>query len=224
MPKTCSSRATIRRRARPRSARSSATSDIPVTYPVEVAGLLRANSRIAAHLGEGDSFRIGALDVVSALKSGLPHDDPRVLSARLEVGDGFARANADRRSAEDLSRRSEPGARPEPAGGRRLCAAPHGDPLSHARDRLSGNLSRRGAARDRRIGRQSRPKAGALCPRGQTGRSPDGCRGRRQRGHRPDRRRISQRSRRHHYPGPAPCTRHQPTRRARMRRTAVVRC
>lgn len=62
------------------------------TYPVEVAGLLRANSRIGAHLGEGDSFRIGALDVVSALKSGLPHDDPRVLSARLEVGDSFARS------------------------------------------------------------------------------------------------------------------------------------
>ncbi|OYY66347.1 hypothetical protein [Sphingomonas sp. 28-62-11] len=61
------------------------------TFPVEVANLLRANSRIAAHLGEGEAYRIGALDALSALKAGLPDDHPRVLGARIEVADMLAR-------------------------------------------------------------------------------------------------------------------------------------
>lgn len=59
------------------------------TYPVPVSDLLRANSRIAAHLGEEEAYRIGAIDVVSALKAGLPETDWRVLGARVEVGDAF---------------------------------------------------------------------------------------------------------------------------------------
>ncbi len=61
------------------------------TFPIDVASLLRANSRIAAHLGEGEAYRIGALDALSALKAGLPADHPRVLGARIEVGDSLAR-------------------------------------------------------------------------------------------------------------------------------------
>lgn len=61
------------------------------TFPVEVANLLRANSRIAAHLGEGEAYRLGALDTLSALKAGLPDDHPRVLGARIEVGDSLVR-------------------------------------------------------------------------------------------------------------------------------------
>lgn len=59
------------------------------TYPVPVSDLLRANSRVAVHLGEAESYRSGALDVVSALKAGLPETDPRVLDARVELGDAF---------------------------------------------------------------------------------------------------------------------------------------
>ncbi|MES2045288.1 MAG: hypothetical protein V4475_15555 [Pseudomonadota bacterium] len=60
-------------------------------FPVQVSDLLRANSRIAAHLGDGESYQIGAFDVLSALKAGLPDNDPRVLAARIEVGDSFAK-------------------------------------------------------------------------------------------------------------------------------------
>lgn len=59
------------------------------TYPVAVSDLLRANSRVAAHLGEDGAYRASALDVVSALKAGLPETDQRVLAARVELGDAF---------------------------------------------------------------------------------------------------------------------------------------
>ncbi|MEZ0242234.1 MAG: hypothetical protein ACAH11_02585 [Sphingomonas sp.] len=59
-------------------------------YPVPVSDLLRANSRVAAHLGEGEAYRVGALDVLATLKSGLGEDDPRVLVARVEVADSLA--------------------------------------------------------------------------------------------------------------------------------------
>src|SRR5258706_3616290 len=61
------------------------------SYPVQVADLLHANSRIAAHLGESEGYRIGMVDVVTSLKAGLPDSDPRVLVAQIEVGDSFAR-------------------------------------------------------------------------------------------------------------------------------------
>lgn len=56
-------------------------------YPIDVSNLFRANSRVAAHLGEGDAYRVAAFDVVDTLKSGLPKDDARILVARIEVGD-----------------------------------------------------------------------------------------------------------------------------------------
>ncbi len=62
-------------------------------YPEPVSDLLRANYRIAAHLGDGDAFRIGAFDTLSALKAGLPDSDYRVLGGQIEVGDMFARFN-----------------------------------------------------------------------------------------------------------------------------------
>ncbi|WP_353203134.1 hypothetical protein [Sphingomonas sp.] len=60
-------------------------------YPVPVSDLLRANSRVAAHLGEQDAYFSGALDVLSALKAGLPADDQRVLGAQVELGDAYAK-------------------------------------------------------------------------------------------------------------------------------------
>ena len=61
-------------------------------YPVAVAGLFRADSRVAAHLGEGEMYRINAFNTVSALKAGLADNDPRVLESQIEVGDMFARS------------------------------------------------------------------------------------------------------------------------------------
>lgn len=61
------------------------------TYPIAVAGLFRANGRIAAHLGEGESYRMSTLDGYGALKAGLPDSDPHVLSGSLELADMFAR-------------------------------------------------------------------------------------------------------------------------------------
>lgn len=60
-------------------------------FPVQVSDLLRANSRVAAHLGESESFMANSADVVAALKAGLDDNDPRVLAAQIEVGDGYAR-------------------------------------------------------------------------------------------------------------------------------------
>jgi hypothetical protein len=60
-------------------------------YPEPVANLFRADSRIAAHMGAGDEYRIETFAVVSALKTGLPNDDARVLAAEVEVGDMLAR-------------------------------------------------------------------------------------------------------------------------------------
>ena len=59
-------------------------------YPVPVSDLLRAQARVASHLGEHDSYRVGQIDSLDALKAGLPADDPRVLAQRLEVADAFA--------------------------------------------------------------------------------------------------------------------------------------
>ncbi len=58
-------------------------------YPVAVSDLLRADYRVSEHLGERDSYRIRAFDVVSALKAGLPDNDARVLAAQIEVGDMY---------------------------------------------------------------------------------------------------------------------------------------
>ena len=62
------------------------------TLPIDVSDLLRANSRVAAHLGYREGFVIGAFDVVSALRAGLPKDDPLVLQARIEAADAVAHA------------------------------------------------------------------------------------------------------------------------------------
>lgn len=59
--------------------------------PVDVADLIRANGRLASLNGQSDSSRINAIDSLDVLKSGLGHDDPRVLMQRLLVGDNFAK-------------------------------------------------------------------------------------------------------------------------------------
>ncbi len=46
-------------------------------YPVELSSVLRANGRVAEHLGEAKSFQISTLDMRDTLKSGLGADDFR---------------------------------------------------------------------------------------------------------------------------------------------------
>lgn len=59
-------------------------------YPVPVSDLLRANARLAGHLGEGEAYRIGMIDSLDALQAGLPADDPRILIQRVEIADSLA--------------------------------------------------------------------------------------------------------------------------------------
>lgn len=54
--------------------------------PVEVSGLYRAHSRVAAHLGHAEQYRSSSYSIARSLKAGLPADDPRVVAARFEVG------------------------------------------------------------------------------------------------------------------------------------------
>lgn len=61
------------------------------SYPVPVSDLMRASARVAAHLGEGDAYRLATLDSRDALKAGLAKSDPRILASTLEVGDMRAR-------------------------------------------------------------------------------------------------------------------------------------
>ncbi|WP_326523478.1 hypothetical protein [Sphingomonas sp.] len=60
-------------------------------YPVAVANIWRAESRISAHLGEDRSMRSSQLQAIDALKAGLPATDDRVLLQRLQVADTFLR-------------------------------------------------------------------------------------------------------------------------------------
>ena len=56
-------------------------------YPVPVSDLLRASSRIAAHLGESESFQSSSIASRDVLKAGVGADDPRTLVGSIEVGD-----------------------------------------------------------------------------------------------------------------------------------------
>lgn len=60
-------------------------------FPVEVAGLYRANGRIAAHLGEAESYRVNTIAAVDALRAGLSDSDPRIFAQRVEIADMFGR-------------------------------------------------------------------------------------------------------------------------------------
>ena len=60
-------------------------------YPVPVSDLLRANGRIAEHLGEGKDFQLSVLDMRDTLKRGFGENDFRTLVAQVEVGDSRAK-------------------------------------------------------------------------------------------------------------------------------------
>ncbi|MFM2411400.1 MAG: hypothetical protein RL481_2228 [Pseudomonadota bacterium] len=60
-------------------------------YPIEVSDLVRASSRVAEHLGEGNAFRLAVLDMRDTLRDALPAEDARVMVAQIEVGDSRAK-------------------------------------------------------------------------------------------------------------------------------------
>lgn len=60
-------------------------------YPVPVSDLLRANSRVAEHMGEAKDFQLSVLDMRDTLRDAYGSDDFRVLVAQIEVGDSRAK-------------------------------------------------------------------------------------------------------------------------------------
>ncbi len=60
-------------------------------YPLEVSSLLRANSRVAEHLGEAKDYQLSVLDMRNTLKTGYGENDFRTLVAQVEVGDSRAK-------------------------------------------------------------------------------------------------------------------------------------
>ena len=75
-------------------------------YPIVVAGLFRANARMAMHEGDGEDVRRSTLNVERSLRAGLPASDPRIIGAQLEIAEMHA-ALGQNRSDGELFRRAE---------------------------------------------------------------------------------------------------------------------
>ena len=60
-------------------------------YPMEVSDLLRANGRVAEHMGEGREYQLSTLDMRNTLKKSFGPDDFRTMVADIEVGDSRAK-------------------------------------------------------------------------------------------------------------------------------------
>lgn len=56
-------------------------------YPVQVSDVLRANSRVAEHVGEAKDYQLSTLGMRDTLRAAYGDDDFRVLVAQIEVGD-----------------------------------------------------------------------------------------------------------------------------------------
>ena len=71
-------------------------------YPIAVAGLFRANARMAMHEGDGDDVRQSTYNVERSLRAGLPETDPRILGARLETAEMLAALAQDQAADRDF--------------------------------------------------------------------------------------------------------------------------
>ncbi len=60
-------------------------------HPMEVSDLLRANGRVAEHMGEGREYQLSTLDMRNTLKKSFGPDDFRTMVADIEVGDSRAK-------------------------------------------------------------------------------------------------------------------------------------
>lgn len=61
-------------------------------YPEPVADLYRSRARVSSHLGRGDEALRASLDVLRTLDQGIPTEDYRHFTARLEVAEAYTRA------------------------------------------------------------------------------------------------------------------------------------
>lgn len=62
-------------------------------WPEPVADLYRSRARVARHLGHGDESLRSTLDVRRTLETGIPTEDYRHFTARLEVAEAYTRAS-----------------------------------------------------------------------------------------------------------------------------------
>jgi hypothetical protein len=76
-------------------------------FPEPVSDLYRAHSRLSRHLGQDVDARRSAYGILSALQEGLPEEDYRHFTARLEISELLMLSgnyNSARRQLEDLQR------------------------------------------------------------------------------------------------------------------------
>ncbi|TMJ19533.1 MAG: hypothetical protein E6G92_07085 [Alphaproteobacteria bacterium] len=122
-------------------------------YPEPVSDLYRAHARLSRHLGEDEDGRRSTYGALRALQEGIPAEDHRHFTARLEVSEmQMQRGNlpAARRELQDLARVARAAGREDVATVaelRSLWFELIVDPQSDARARLIA-LSRLGAAAD----------------------------------------------------------------------------
>ncbi|MES2339509.1 MAG: hypothetical protein V4537_15565 [Pseudomonadota bacterium] len=84
-------------------------------YPEAVGDIWRAQSRIAAHMGEREDTRMSQFKSLDALRSGMDNSDSRVFGQRIAVADTLARegrvdlaTNAFRDIASDARKKNQP--------------------------------------------------------------------------------------------------------------------
>jgi tetratricopeptide (TPR) repeat protein len=128
-------------------------------FPEPVADLYRSRARVARHLGRGDEALRSTLDTLRTLDAGIPTEDYRHFTARLEVAEAYTRAGrleAARDELSGLARLARAGNRPDVASIAELrgtwisyLLAPYGD----ARSRLL-EMSRDPSNRMRAVGAQ----------------------------------------------------------------------
>ena len=128
-------------------------------FPEPVADLYRSRARVARQLGRGDEALRSTLDTLRTLDAGLPTEDYRHFTARLEVAEAYTRAGrleAARDALGELARLARAGNRPDIASLAELrgtwisyLLAPYGD----ARSRLL-EMSRDPSNRMRAVGAQ----------------------------------------------------------------------
>jgi hypothetical protein len=76
-------------------------------FPEPVSDLFRAHSRLSRHLGQDVDARRSAYGILGALQEGLPEEDYRHFTARLEISELLMQSgnyNSARRQLEDLQR------------------------------------------------------------------------------------------------------------------------
>lgn len=87
-------------------------------FPEPVADLYRSRARVSRHLGRGDESLRSTLDVRRTLEQGIPTEDYRHFTARLEVAEAYTRASRlveARDELEALARAARAASRPDVA-------------------------------------------------------------------------------------------------------------